>query len=125
MSFSLEKLLRSFEYAWRGFIRLIATEQNARIHFLVTCFVGALAIGFKISRIEAAVLFFAVVLVFVIEIFNTAVEKLLDIVHPERHDQIAYVKDALAGAVLIAAVIATVVFFLIFYPRFLLVFGAS
>lgn len=116
--FSYRKFFRSFGYAWRGLIRLIATEQNARVHFLLTCLAGALAIGFRLSRLEAALLFFSVVLVFAIEIINTAVEKLLDIVHPERHDQIAYIKDALAGAVLIAAGIAFVVFVLIFYPHF-------
>lgn len=115
--FSYTKLYHSFGYATRGLIRLISTEQNARVHFLLTCFAGAMAIGFHISRVEAALLFFAVVLVFAIEIINTAVERLLDLVHPEHHEQITFVKDALAGAVLIAAIIAGVVFFLIFYPH--------
>lgn len=114
--FSYSKLFRSFRYAGRGLVRLIATEQNARVHFLLASVAAGMAIGFHVNRLEAAVLFFAVVLVFGIEITNTAVEKVLDIVHPENHEQIAYVKDALAGAVLIAAIIAAVVFILVFYP---------
>jgi diacylglycerol kinase len=114
--FSYRKFFRSFKYAGRGLVRLIATEQNARVHFIIACIAAGMAIGFHVNHVEAAVLFFAVVLVFGIEITNTAVEKVLDLVHPENHDQIAFVKDALAGAVLIAAIIATVVFVMVFYP---------
>jgi undecaprenol kinase len=117
--FNYKKFFRSFRYAVRGLVRLIRTEQNARVHFFATILLGILAYAFHLTRIEAVVLFFAVVLVFAIEIINTAIEKLLDLVHPESHSQIAYIKDALAGAVLIAATIAAVVGTLIFYPHIL------
>ncbi len=117
--FSYRKLFRSFGHAARGLRRLIATEQNARVHFFLACIAGILAIWLDVTQVEAALLFFSIVLVFAIEIINTAVEKLLDVVHPERHDQIAYVKDALAGSVLIAAVIALVVAWLVFVPHLL------
>ena len=116
-TFSYSKLYRSFGHALRGLRRLIATEQNARIHLFATICLGYAAILFHLQALEAAVLFFAVVLVFAIEIINTAIEKLLDLVHPESHHQIAFIKDALAGAVLIASIIAAVVGFLIFYPH--------
>lgn len=114
--FSYRRFFSSFRYAIRGIINLILTEQNARVHFFATILVGLSAYFFHISRLEAVVLFFAVVLVFVIEIVNTAIEKLLDLVHPGNHQQIAFIKDALAGAVLIAAIIASVVGVLIFTP---------
>ena len=117
ISFNLKKFIRSFHYAIRGLTRLIKTEQNAGVHFMAAVLLGIGAYVFQLTRIEAVVLFFAVALVFAIEIINTAIEKLLDIVHPESHSQIAYVKDALAGAVLIASLIALVVGILIFYPH--------
>jgi diacylglycerol kinase len=86
------------------------------VHFAATIAVGLCAYFFHLTRLEAVILFFAVVLVFAIEIINTAIEKLLDLIHPESHSQIAYIKDALAGAVLISAAIAAVVGSLIFYP---------
>ena len=116
-SFKFKKFARSFKYAGRGLVHLIQTEQNAQVHLLATVLLGALALYFKLSATESAVLFFAVVLVFAIEIINTAVEKLLDIVHPEHHSQIAFIKDALAGSVLIAAVIAFVVAVALFWPH--------
>lgn len=114
--FSYSKFFRSFKYALRGLYHLVRTEQNARVHVLLTLFAGICAIAFKITHTEVAILFFAVVLVFGTEITNTAIEKLLDLVHPENHAQIAFIKDALAGAVLIAAIIAAAVFFFTFYP---------
>jgi diacylglycerol kinase len=115
--FSYRKLFKSFYYAFRGLYRLVETEQNARVHLVASIILAISAYAFHISRVEVAILFFAVVLVFAIEIINTAVEKVLDIVHPHDHHQIAYVKDALAGAVLIAALIALGVGFFVFYPH--------
>ncbi len=115
--FSYRKFFASFKYAIRGLVRLIQTEQNAKVHLAAAVVLGISSVIFEIPRVELAVLFFSVVLVFAIEIINTAVEKLLDVVHPQNHATIEYVKDALAGAVLIAAVIAFVVGFLVFYPH--------
>ncbi len=115
--FNYRKFFRSFKYAIRGLVRLIETEQNARVHLMASVLLGIASVAFKLSHTEVAVLFFAVVLVFAVEIINTAIEKLLDVVHPESHSQIAFVKDALAGSVLIAATIALAVAFFIFYPH--------
>lgn len=111
-----KKLFKSFGYALRGVNRLLSTEQNARIHFGAMLLAFALAIAFRIDHLEAAILFFAVVLVFALEIINTAIEKMLDLLHPHEHETVGKVKDAMAGAVLISAFIAFVVAILIFYP---------
>jgi undecaprenol kinase len=114
--FNYRKFFRSFHYALRGLVRLIKTEQNAKVHLVATILVGIGCIAFRLTHTDVAVVFFSVVLVFAVEIINTAVEKLLDVVHPENHDQIGFVKDALAGSVLIAALIALGVAFFVFYP---------
>lgn len=116
--FSFRQLPKSFHCAFRGVIFLLTSEQNARIHAVATIAVGVAAYVLGVSRIEAATLFMAVVLVFAIEIINTAVEKIFDVCHPENHELIARVKDAMAGAVLISAIIAIVVATLIFLPHF-------
>jgi diacylglycerol kinase (ATP) len=116
LPFDIRKLFRSFNYAIRGVIFLLKSEQNARVHLVAAILVGALAYIFEITRIEAAVLFMAVILVFAIEIINTAIEKVFDVCYPGKHATIRGVKDAMAGAVLISAVIAVVVAILIFLP---------
>lgn len=116
--FSFTSLIKSFLYASKGIINLLKTEQNARIHLAYAIVVAVMAYIFSISRIEAIILFFAVVLVIAMEIINTAIEKLLDIINPESSSAVEYIKDAMAGAVLIAAIIALVVTVLIFLPYF-------
>lgn len=111
-----KRLRSSFKSAMVGIYRLVRDEQNARIHSMATILVFAMAIAFRINRIEAAVLFMAVILVFGLEIINTAIEDLLDHLHPHQHQTIARIKDGLSGAVLVAAVIAAVVAFLVFLP---------
>jgi diacylglycerol kinase len=115
--FSFKKFFKSFNYAVRGVIFLLKYEQNARVHSIATILVGVLAYILEVSRLEAAVLFMAVILVFAIEIINTAIEKTFDLLHPEQHEVIRGVKDAMAGAVLIAAIIAIVVASLVFLPH--------
>ena len=113
----LAKLTRSFHYAFRGVIRLLANEQNARIHAMITVVVGMLAYVLDVTRIEAAILFMAVILVFAMEIINTAIERVCNEVDPDKNSNIEFIKDGMAGAVLIASVIASVVALLIFLPH--------
>lgn len=114
---NLKKLARSFHYAFRGVIHLLTDQQNARIHASAAIFVGILAYLLDISRIEAAVLFIAIVMVFAMEIINTAIEKICDLVDEKDNEVIRKIKDGMAGSVLIAATIAAVVVLLIFLPH--------
>jgi diacylglycerol kinase len=114
--FSLKKLIRSFGHAVSGISFLLKSEQNARVHLIAAILVGLLAYILEVSRLEAAILFMAVIMVFAIEIINTAIEKVCDVCHPDDHTIIKGVKDAMAGAVLISAIIACVVAILIFLP---------
>lgn len=112
----LRKLRHSFGYAMVGLYRLIRDEQNARIHTLITFLTFIAAFVLKINHIEAAIVFMAVILVFGMEIINTAIEDLIDHLHPSEHATIARIKDAMSGAVFISAIIAGTVGVMIFYP---------
>lgn len=117
IKFNCQKMVKSFTFASKGVVNLFKTEQNARIHIIIAAVVGILAYFLNVTRLEATILFFAVILVLSIEIINTAIEKLIDVVHPANHEKIEFIKDAMAGAVLIVAIIAFVVGILIFYPH--------
>jgi len=114
---NIRRLRKSFGSAFVGLYRLLRDEQNARIHSLITILVFITAIILDIDRIEAAIIFMAIILVFGMEIINTAIEDLLDHLHPQQHQTVARIKDAMSGAVLITAIIATVVATLIFAPH--------
>lgn len=118
-----KKLVKSFHYAFRGVINLLKNEQNARIHASATIIVGLLAYILEVSRVEATILFMAVIMVFAMEIMNTAVEKVCDIVMEKKDQRIAFIKDGTAGAVLITSVIALVVAIFIFFPHLRLLLG--
>jgi len=120
---NIKKLAKSFHYAFRGVITLLKNEQNARIHASATIILGILAYLLEVTRVEAAILFMAVIMVFALEIMNTAVEKVCDLICIKENNKIAYIKDGTAGAVLIAAVIAVVVAILIFLPHIRVLFG--
>ncbi len=98
---------------------VIRHERNARIHLAVA--IAALALGFAldVSDFELASIFFAILIVFLAEITNTAFEKVLDIIHPDHDPRVRLVKDMAAGGVLVAAAGAAVIGLTIFTPYFL------
>jgi|SRR5450759_1143682 diacylglycerol kinase len=117
--FSIKSRLSSFKFAFQGLLSLVKNEHNARIHLFATILAIVLGIVMKISVTEWALLTIVIGLVFISELFNTAIEKLADFVHPEWNDQIKKVKDYAAAAVFISAIIALVAGGLIFIPRIL------
>jgi diacylglycerol kinase (ATP) len=117
--FSISGRVRSFYYAGRGIRRFLYREHNARIHLAATAAVIVAGILLKVSKLEAAVLAAAVGLVWVAEMFNTCLERAMDLVSTEQSPEIGFVKDLAAAAVLVASVIAVVIGFFIFIPHIL------
>ena len=123
--FDPKRLPRSFRYAARGVWHVIRTEQNLRIHVAVTALVILAGLVLGISGAEFAVILLAIGLVLTAEVINTVVEDFLDILHPGHHAKVRRIKDALAGAVLLAAIVAVGVGALVLGPRLLAAFGLA
>jgi len=115
----LKSRFNSFRYAFNGLRSLIRNEHNARIHLMALLGVIILGIILKISFPEWCLLSIVIGLVFVAELFNTALETLSDIVEHEWNDKIKNVKDYAAAAVLVSAIVSVIVGGLIFIPRLL------
>jgi diacylglycerol kinase len=81
---------------------------------MITLLISALI---KISTIEWIAVCFCIAFVFTMEMVNTAIEKLCDIIHEERHIGIKKVKDIAAGAVLVAAMFSLITGAVIFLPK--------
>jgi diacylglycerol kinase (ATP) len=109
-------LFKSFGYALRGIEYVIRYERNARIHLLVAILALLLGLELRVSDAQLAAIFFAVIIVFLAEIINTAFEKTLDLVSPDYHPQVKIVKDMAAGAVLVAAGGAVIIGLMIYTP---------
>jgi diacylglycerol kinase (ATP) len=106
-------LARSFDHAYRGLIYAVRTQRNMRIHLLIAVLVlvGSLLVG--VSKLELAALVLVIILVFITEMFNTAMEFAVDLVTKEYHPLAKLAKDVSAGAVLVTSVGAVLVGYLI------------
>lgn len=114
---NIHKFLTSLRHASRGLIYLLIDEQNFRIHILAAILVLILTIYLPINYFELLVLLLTISFVFMAEIVNTVIEKILDLLHPEFHHQIKIIKDATAGVVLFAAIVAIIIGLFIFLPK--------
>jgi diacylglycerol kinase (ATP) len=116
-SFSFSKQVLSFVYAFRGIRKFIVRERNAKWHLVATLAVVGAAFFFKISSTEAIALTLVIGFVWMSEIFNTCLEKLIDFISLEQMPVLGYIKDMAAGAVLVSAICSVIVAFFIFLPK--------
>ncbi|HEV7348785.1 diacylglycerol kinase family protein [Telluribacter sp.] len=116
------KAFRSFRFAGAGIMSLFRYENNARIHLLAALLVIFLGVGLQISLAEWGLVITQIGLVWMAEAFNTALEKLADVVSPDYHPTIKAVKDLAAGGVLMVALSAVIVGGLVFIPKLLALF---
>jgi diacylglycerol kinase len=111
----VRNLLMAFVYAFAG-IRYVMRQRNPRIHLLAAICVIALAAWLKVSRGEWAVLVLCIGLVKAAESINSAIEATVDLLSPDVRPSAKIAKDAAAGAVLIAAIAAAMVGFIVLGP---------
>jgi len=115
--FTLKRRLQSFKYAFAGIRNLLVYEHNSRIHLVAAILAAVLGIVLHISLWQWAILAIVIFMVFIAEIFNSAIEKLADVVSPGSHEEIKKVKDYCAAAVLLASILAVIAGILIFLPE--------
>lgn len=104
-----KKLIKSFGYAFRGIGLAIRDELNMRIHVVAVLTVTIAGIFTGLDATEWSAIFLCYGLVLAMETMNSAVENLVDLVHPENNPKAGKIKDMAAGAVLLTAIISTAV----------------
>lgn len=120
---SLAGIIQSFRNAWSGFRVLLRHEYNLYIQLFIGFLVIIAGFYFDISRLEWMVQSTAIGLVIFSELVNTAVEKIMDLLHPDYSLQVKNIKDMAAASVLFTVAIAITVGFLIYWNRMLDVIG--
>jgi diacylglycerol kinase (ATP) len=111
------RFVESFNAAVEGFIYVLKTERNMRIHFLAAFFFILLGIYFNFSYLEIIALTITISLVLASEMMNTAIEHVVDMVRSEFHPIARITKDVGAGAVLITSVNAIIVGYILFSKK--------
>ncbi|HTI14295.1 MAG TPA: diacylglycerol kinase family protein [Dictyobacter sp.] len=114
-----KRFVAGFKYALQGLWYTLRTQRNARVHALITLLAIIAGIILQISALEFAILFVAIITVFVAEMFNTVIEICVDLASPEYHPLAKIAKDVAAGAVLVNAILAIIIGFFIFLPHIL------
>lgn len=107
-------LFHSFNYATEGIIHALRTQRNLWIHFTIAAAVLVAALAFGVSKIELMLLLLAVTFVLVAELVNTAIEATVDVASTSFDPMAKLAKDIAAGAVLVAALNAVAVGYLVF-----------
>ncbi len=115
----MNKFLTSVRCAGKGIRYAVSTERNIRVQLLVFVLVMVAAGILGVAKNDIVLILLISALLFSLEFTNTAIERLADKLSPQYDKQIGLVKDIMAGAVLIAAVFAFVIGFIIFYEPFL------
>lgn len=115
----IKRLYKSFSYAIRGFKKTFREEQNLQVQSFIGVVVLFAAVFFGLDRIELSIIVFLVVLVLLMELANSAVERIADLLKPRIHDYVKDIKDIMAAAVSLAAIMSIVIGILIFWPHVL------
>ena len=119
------RLVESFNYAIEGLTSALQNEKHMKFHILSAILIVILAILTNASKVEILLVSISVAFVIITELINTAVEALVDLISPERHPLAKLAKDVAAGAVLVAAINAICVGYLLFYDKLLDIFDTQ
>lgn len=116
---TIKKILRSFRYGFEGLFHAYRVDQSFRLEINVGLPVYLL-VGYLLSpltAIELLLLVASYLLILIIELVNTAFEKMLDRLHPSEHELIKRSKDIASAAVLVAFLFGAVIVGVLTYDR--------
>ena len=111
------RLLESFNYAIDGVLYTVRTQRNMKIHLFVTLCVLLACFFFDISKSEFLILAITITLVIAAELINTAIEAAVDMSTNFYHPLAKSAKNAAAGGVLVTAINALIVGYIIFWDK--------
>ncbi|MCX6759855.1 MAG: diacylglycerol kinase family protein [Candidatus Nealsonbacteria bacterium] len=114
---SRHSLFKSFKFAFNGLKTAIIKGRNFRIQILIGAASVVLGVIYRISSSEWLSLILIIASVLVLELINTAVEEIVNIVSPDIQERAKIAKDVSAASVLIAAVASIFIGAVIFIPR--------
>lgn len=113
----LKKMVDSFNHAIDGIIYTVRTQRNMRIHMIITLFILMACLLFDVSKDEILILAITITMVIGAELFNTAIEATVDMTTNYYHPLAKIAKNVAAGAVLLTAINAVFVGYIIFWDK--------
>lgn len=110
-------LREAFSCAWAGIVYAFTSQRNLKIHAFFACLAVVLGIALRIDAASWLAVVLCIALVMALEVLNTAVESVVDLVSPEWNELAKRAKDCAAGAVYLAAFGSLAVAGIVFIPR--------
>ena len=120
--FNIKDRFFSFTYAFKGLRLMLHRQYNFYIHLVLAVVALSICYFLDLSRAEWLWIILAIGIVLAAEVFNTAIEKLTDMIQPENDIRAGQVKDLAAAAVLLSAITALTIGLIIFIPRIIELF---
>ncbi len=118
----MTKFAKSFRHAADGIRSAASTERNFRIELMFGFFALILSFLLPLAVTERGVVFLTVGVILALELFNTAIERLMDMLSPQYHERVKTIKDLAAGAVLLSSFGAALVGLIVFIPYIVTLF---
>jgi diacylglycerol kinase len=109
--------IKSFRYAFQGLSTAITNEPNFRIHLFFAVFALTLGLILKLHYIEWLLLAFTIFYVLTLELLNTVLESMVNLVSPEMNPYAKIAKDVSAACVLLGAFMSIIVGISLFLPK--------
>ena len=108
-------MCKSVKHALAGFKAVYKTERNFRTHVWIGILVVLLGLYWPLDKYLWSILWIVIAFVLSLEILNSAIERLVDMLAPQTHKFAKEIKDLLAAMVLIVAIFAAITGILIFF----------
>ena len=115
----ISEFRKSFSYALRGLKYALKNEKNFQNEMAIGIIVIAATIYFRVTRAEMIILIIIIIVVLIMELLNTIMERVVDILKPGVHPYVRLIKDLMAASVLLASILAIIVGLIIFIPYIL------
>ena len=117
------RFFRSFSYSIEGLKYAYKYEQSMMIHVIATILVIGANIFFQVSGMEWLITILAIGMVLSAELFNTAIEAVVDLVTLEIHPLAKIAKDCGSAATFVLAIMAAIIGCVIYIPYIIGVLG--
>lgn len=115
----IRRLINASRYSWLGLKAAWQSEAAIRQEIVALIILLPIALLLPVSPVEKALLVFSALLVLVVELVNSALEAVVDRIGQELHELSGKAKDIGSAAVLIALIIAGLVWLIILLPLFI------
>ena len=112
-----KNMIDAWKNAFNGIIYAVTTQRNIKQQLVIAVIVMLVSLLFNLSRAEFLCLMFTVILIIIAEMFNTAIETVVDLYTDLYHPKAKIAKDVGAGGVVIAAVNAIIVAYFLFFDK--------